>query len=225
MVVDLERPDTDDNSSVFWGLYDTLKLPRLFSPAAKSDVEMYFLGLDQTARAAFDTAPAIAAGTDTYTIGSRFFTEPKPFDLDTELDYQFGRAGDAGGKIDAYSIAIDGGYTAPIDFSPRLNLGFDDASGDRNSANPDKNTFNQLYPLSHAYFGYIDAIGRENIIDLHPGLTLTLAKDARFAKLVTARTDFHEFCARAAQIPCTAQPAELSERRCRASLRNTSAVK
>jgi hypothetical protein len=154
---------------------------------------MYFLGLDQTARPAFNTAPAIAAGADTYTIGSRFFTEPKPFDLDTELDYQFGRAGDAGGKIDAYSAAIDGGYTAPVDFSPRLNLGFDVASGDRDPANPDKDTFNQLFPLGHAYLGYIDVVGRENIIDLHPGLTVTLARDEQFAKLVTLRSDLHEF--------------------------------
>ncbi len=192
VVVDKEQPDTDDNSSVFWGLYDTLKLPRLFSPAAKSDVEVYFLGLDQTARAAFDTAPPIAAGADTYTIGSRFFTEPKPFDLDTEADYQFGRAGDSGGKIDAYSLAVDGGYTAPAEFSPRLNLGFDVASGDRNPANPDKDTFNQLFPLGHAYLGYIDVVGRENIMDLHPGVTFTLAKDAQFAKLVTFKTDYHQ---------------------------------
>jgi hypothetical protein len=178
---------------VFWGLYDTLKLPRLFSPAAHSDVELYFLGLDQTARPALDSAPTIAAGQDTFTLGTRFYTNPSPFDLDTELDYQFGRAGHAGGKIDAYSIAVDGGYTAPIEFSPRVNLGFDVASGDRDPANPNKDTFNQLFPLGHAYLGYIDVVGRENIIDLHPGVGVQLIKNADFAKLVTFQTNFHEF--------------------------------
>jgi hypothetical protein len=36
-------------------------------------------------------------------------------------------------------------------------------------------------------------VGRENIIDLHPGLTVTLARDEQFAKLVTLRSDLHEF--------------------------------
>ena len=31
----------------------------------------------------------------------------------------------------------------------------------------DVETFNQLFPLGHAYFGYIDLIGRQNALDLH----------------------------------------------------------
>ena len=46
---------------------------------------------------------------DTYTLGARFSGNPKPFDFDAELDYQFGRFN--GGDISAYSIALVGGYT------------------------------------------------------------------------------------------------------------------
>jgi len=57
----------------------------------------------------------------------------------------------------------------------------------------DLETFNQLFPLGHAYFGYIDVIGRQNIIDLHPGLELQLLKEARHAKKVTLRAEHHLF--------------------------------
>ena len=62
VVISKEQENPEDDHSIFWGLYDTLKLPQLFSPAAHSDVEVYFLGLDQTARPAFDAAGAIPAG-------------------------------------------------------------------------------------------------------------------------------------------------------------------
>ena len=43
------------------------------------------------------------------------------------------------------------------------------ASGD-DSAGGDVETFNQLFPLGHAYHGFIDAIGRQNIIDVSVGV-------------------------------------------------------
>jgi hypothetical protein len=44
-----------------------------------------------------------------------------------------------------------------------------------------------LFPTGHQYFGYIDVIGRQNIIDLHPGLTFKLTRD------VAARAEQHFF--------------------------------
>ena len=52
------------------------------------------------------------------------------------------------------------GYTffdAPT--SPRLHVGFDYASGDDGRSDR-VGTFNQLFPLGHAYFGHIDTIAR-----------------------------------------------------------------
>ena len=50
-----------------------------------------------------------------------------------------------------------------------------------------------LFPLGHAYFGYIDAIGRQNIIDLHPGVELTFLENKSFAKKLSLRGDYHVF--------------------------------
>jgi hypothetical protein len=67
------------------------------------------------------------------------------------------------------------------------------ASGDDDPNDDEFNTFNQLFPLAHPYFGYIDALGRQNIIDVHPGIEATLLENARWAKKLSARVDYHWF--------------------------------
>jgi hypothetical protein len=136
--------------------------------------------------------PEGAAGENRWTLGARLSAAPKPFDFDVELDYQFGEYG--GGDISAWSVAVEGGYTfAQAPLSPRPFLGFDAASGDDDPGDGDLGTFNQLYPTGHPFFGYADAIGRQNIIDLHPGVELSLLKDAKYAKKVTLRAEHHLF--------------------------------
>lgn len=186
VLVENEECNTGDDDTDFWGVYDTIALPGLISKGDGTKLEVYGLGLHKRNNT---TTPV---DSDTYTIGARFYTNPKPFDLDVEGDYQFGQFGS--GDIAAWSLAIEGGYTlldGPA--TPRVYLGFDIASGDDDPTDSDRETFNQLFPLGHAYFGYIDAVGRQNIIDLHPGLELTLLKDARWAKRVTLRGDYHLF--------------------------------
>ncbi|MBC7783632.1 MAG: alginate export family protein [Burkholderiales bacterium] len=186
VIVNKEQLNDGDGDQSFAGIYDTIALPTVFDKAAATKLELYFLALNQQANAA---RPADA---DTYTIGARFSSAPKPWDIDAEVDYQFGSSG--AGDIAAYSLALEGGYTfVNCEFTPRLYLGFDYASGDDDLTDPDKQTFNQLFPLGHAYFGYADVIGRQNIIDIHPGVQFTLLKDKDYAKLVKLRADYHLF--------------------------------
>jgi hypothetical protein len=185
----IDRYDFDEtnNSVIFAGVYDTLKLPDLIKGAG-SKLEAYWLYLEQ------DNTSYPTDGTgreERYTVGTRFTTNPKPFDLDLELDYQWGRFN--GENISAYSLALDTGYTAAhLPLTPRAFLGFDIASGDRHPGGSQE-TFNQLFPSGHTYFGYIDAVGRQNIIDLHPGVDLTLVSGARYAEKVTLRAEYHQF--------------------------------
>jgi hypothetical protein len=186
VIVDKEELNDGDGDQTFAGIYDTIGLPDVFGKAANTKLELYGLALYQQQNA------TRAIDVDTYTLGVRFSTAPKPWDLDVEADYQFGSSGQ--GDISAYSLAAEVGYTfADVAFSPRVYIGFDYASGDDDPTNPDKGTFNQLFPLGHAYFGYIDAIGRQNIVDVHPGLQLTLLKDKDYAKSVKLRADYHMF--------------------------------
>ena len=192
VIVSSEEPNDGDGHSTFGGIYDTIAVPDLVAKGDNTKVDAYFLGLFNSTRPAKDTAGAIAADSDIYTVGVRFSTNPKPWDLDVEADYQFGQAGS--GQIKAYSLAIEGGYTfAGVQFAPRPFLGFDIASGDDDPTDNDLTRFNQLFPLGHAYFGYIDVIGRQNIVDLHPGVDLTLLSGHQYAQKLTLRSEYHMF--------------------------------
>jgi hypothetical protein len=187
VIVDKEELNEGDGDTSFAGVYDTLALPTVFGKAANSKIELYGLVLNKNANA------ATPVDSDTYTLGTRFFTNPKPWDFDVELDYQFGDVG-SGGDISAWSFATEGGYTfVGLPYTPRTFLGFDIASGDSDPADPDRETFNQLFPLGHAYLGYIDVIGRQNIVDLHPGVELLLAENRQYVKKLTFRADYHAF--------------------------------
>jgi len=90
------------------------------------------------------------------------------FDFDLEGAWQFGDVGP--GDIDAFMFASQVGYTlAAAPASPRFFIGFDYASGDHR-AGGDVETFNQLFPLAHAYHGYIDMVARQNVMDLNAGV-------------------------------------------------------
>ena len=195
VIVEKEELNNGDGDVTFSGIYDTIALPDVL-PGAGTKLELYGLILNQNTRpantVAVPTVGSIAVDSDVYTVGARFSANPKPWDFDIEADYQFGTAGK--GDVSAWSFATEGGYTfQDCPLTPRAFLGFDVASGDQNPADPDRQTFNQLFPLSHLYFGYLDVIGRQNIIDLHPGVEVGLVQDKAWAKKVTLRGEYHLF--------------------------------
>ena len=189
VLVDKEEPNDGDGNTSFAGIYDTLGLPSAFGEAAKSKLELYGLVLNRT-NAAW---PAEGVGNeDRYTLGVRFSSNPKPWDMDVEADYQFGKFGS--GDISAWAFAAEGGYTfAAIPFTPRPFVGLDTASGDDDPDNGDLQTFNQLFPTGHPFLGYIDAVGRQNIIDVREGFDVTPLENKPWAKKVTLRTEYHLF--------------------------------
>ncbi|MEO7166120.1 MAG: alginate export family protein [Spartobacteria bacterium] len=159
--------DNPDGQTKLYGLYATSG-----KPVDPLGYDLYFLGLDKNDPVAFN---GTVGDEERYTIGGRLFGASHGFDYELENAFQFGHVG--AGDIGAWMLATEGGYTLKDAFlKPRLWLGFDYASGD-DSAGGDVGTFNQLFPLGHAYFGYIDAIGRQNIVDLHPGLSVKCAAD------------------------------------------------
>jgi hypothetical protein len=189
VIIENEEPNIADGNATLAGVYDTLSLPKVFGKDAATRLELYGLFLNRD-NAAFPTEGA--AGEDRWTTGVRFSGAPKPFDFDVELDYQFGSYGD--GDISAWAAALEGGYTlAKAPLSPRPFLGFDSASGDDDAGDGDLGTFNQLYPTGHPHLGYVDAIGRQNVLDARGGVELTFRKDARYAKKVTLRAEQHFF--------------------------------
>ncbi len=176
--VDKYHSDVPDGQTKFYGFYATHGKP--VDPFA---VDAYFLGLNREDTVSFN---GTAGRERRYTIGGRVFGTFKDFDYEVESAYQFGEVGS--GDVSAWMFTTEEGYTfKPVPLAPRVWLGFDYASGD-DSAGGDVGTFNQLFPLGHAYFGYIDEIGRQNILDLHPGVSVKCASDK-----LTVKTETHFF--------------------------------
>jgi hypothetical protein len=165
VLVDKEEPNDGDGNASFAGAYNITALPNLFE-GANSKLESYFLALNRSGD------PTTPTDSDTYTLGLRFTTNPKPWDFDIEPSWQFGNTG--GESIAAYSLAMEAGYTfEEVMFTPRPFIGFDIASGSADGTE----RFNQLFPTGHLHFGYIDVVARQNIIDIHPGVTVKFTKD------------------------------------------------
>jgi hypothetical protein len=171
--VDKYEADVPDGQTKFWGFYATHGKPIDLIAG-----DLYFLGLNKEDNVTFN---GTIGPEDRYTIGGRIFGTPvKDFDYELEAAYQFGSVGD--GDVSAWMLATEAGYTfKPCPVTPRLWLGFDYASGD-DATGGDVGTFNQLFPLGHAYFGYMDFVGRQNIIDVHPGASIKCASDKMTVK-------------------------------------------
>lgn len=155
---DFNEPDSDEP---FAGLYATGKVGD-----TSVGLDMYWLyrerkGLDERR----------------HTLGGRisgaFFG--KRLDYDVEGSYQLGDMD--GNDIRTFMIGSQAGYKfMDAAGKPRLFLGFDFGSGDSDPEDGTTETFDQLYPLGHAYLGYIDVVGRQNIIDQNMGISFTPAE-------------------------------------------------
>lgn len=147
-----------DSRNQLQGLY-------LTRPAAEGGggVDYYLLRTDTPPRA-FNGSTGRDAR---WTLGTRQWGPLATHgDYELELSYQVGSTG--AHDVTAWSFASQIGYSLPGETSLRLWAGFDWASGD-SQAGGRVGTFNQLFPLGHAYFGITDVIGRQNIIDLSAG--------------------------------------------------------
>ena len=172
------KPDTFREEAHFYGLYGTYKaIPRHV-------FDLYFLGLNDKGRRT--NANGRIGDESIYTIGGRLAGHTGGFDYDGELAGQWGTF--AGDTVQAWAGAVDAGYTwKKTSWSPRLGIGFDFGSGDDNPTDKTHGTFNQLFPLSHAFLGYIDLFARQNVLATNVNLTL------KPIKKLTTKLAWHTF--------------------------------
>jgi Alginate export len=151
-----------------YGIYGTG--PAHFLPV---NLDLYWLSADN-ARVDFN---GTSGREQRQTLGGRVWGNIGETGLDVEVEgaAQFGTVGDA--DIAAGMFTANVGYTLPVPrLSPRVYLEFDYASGDSQPGG-DVGTFNQLYPNAHSFLGYIDYVGRQNIISASGGLSMTPVRD------------------------------------------------
>ena len=148
----------------FYGLYAT------YSGIPDHGVDAYFFAVDNRGSA---VNPNFKAGdVSRYTLGSRFWGTTGALDYEAEVAGQWGRW--AGDTIQAWSVSAQGGYTWDCPAKPRLGIGFDWASGDHDPTDGKVGTFDQLFPLGHKYFGYLDLVGRQNVTAIGADLSAWL---------------------------------------------------
>jgi hypothetical protein len=150
----------------------------------------------QPAAFAYDIAQEI------WTPGLRIKSLPgklRGWDYELEIAGQFGRsAGQQGSTVptsatsmmdhEAFAFHIAGGYTwEKCDWKPRLALEYNIASGDDNPNDNKDESFLNLFPTNHKFYGYMDFFAWKNVHN--PALSLKLAP----VKNVTVQLDGHAF--------------------------------
>jgi hypothetical protein len=124
---------------------------------------------------------------DFKTIGFRWVGKlPANFDYGTEVAFETGSLGSDSVRSRAAHAVV--GYTFAVSaWKPRLFAEYNYASGDRNSNDNVRGTFDQLYPTNHDKYGLADQFGWKNIRHLRAGLEI------KPLKKLTLAAGFHDF--------------------------------
>ncbi|HZZ78134.1 MAG TPA: alginate export family protein, partial [Gemmataceae bacterium] len=110
---------------------------------------------------------------DLNTLGARYLgNKDETFYWDFEAMFQTGQQGSAHNILAQAATAGLGWHWKDAPLNPTVWAYFDYASGDHNPGAGRSTTFNQLFPFGHYYLGWLDLVGRQNIID--PNLHLYL---------------------------------------------------
>ncbi len=168
--VDRSNFNNGDANNILFGINATQKL------SANSGFDYYWYGIDRANRSFNGTQ----GNEDRHTFGFRHWGKylENKFDYEIEAAWQTGEVGNNDISAGMFTGLV--GYRPTGWFGkPRLSFGFDYASGD-NQVGGNVGTFNQLFPLGHAYLGFIDIVGRQNIVDFHPGFTFSPFNKAVF---------------------------------------------
>ena len=175
-----DEDDVATSETVFYGLYaSTTAIPF-------QTTDFYALGLHTEQ----DTDTLPVAGIDSHfgTVGVRIKSKPGAFapapaseglgkdgktmapppapnavglDYDAELAYQFGEVRDL--DLSAFAVHAGIGYTFDTAWKLRLGVEYNYGSGDSDPADGDIETFQNLFPTNHKFYGIMDLTAWQNM--------------------------------------------------------------
>jgi hypothetical protein len=176
--------DTANHDVQFYGAWLS------FRPAPGQFADLYYLGL-QDDRLIGD--PLLPPGpgrpfgdTALHTFGGRWAGSRGGFLYDFEAMLQCGHVAERDHLAASYTADVGWAFNE-VHWRPQVWLGYDYATGTKDPTAGDNHTFNQLFPFSHQYFGFLDLVGRQNIQDLSAQLAF-YPED-----WLTVVTQFHNF--------------------------------
>ena len=101
---------------------------------------------------------------DFVTLGARIKADPKKlhgWEYEGEFAFQAGQVSDL--DLTAFAVHIGGGYNFNCPWNPRLFAEYNFASGDDNATDGDIETFQNLFPSNHKFYGYMDFFSWQNL--------------------------------------------------------------
>lgn len=163
-------PSANSFASVAWqqifsGIWGT------YRPIPGEIIDLYYLDF-QDSLLTYSGQYGTKGPQNTSTVGSRWYGNKNDWLWDAEGMIQFGRYANQG--IMAHSYTIGGGhYFSKWFMNPAIWVYYDNASGQPGAPGTTSvhQTFNQLFPFGHYYFGMMDIVGRQNINDFHVELS------------------------------------------------------
>ena len=100
-------------------------------------------------------------GDDVHTLGGRLTTIRGAWDVELEAAAQFGTYGDETHRGAMVHGAL--GYTAAELNASRFGVAYNYGSGDGDPSDGTHSTFDNQYPLNHAFYGYMDFFALQNL--------------------------------------------------------------
>lgn len=127
--------------------------------------------------------------TDFVTLGTRLkadVTLTGGWDYETEMAAQFGEV--KGKDLTAFAGHWGAGYVwTKLAWKPRLFAEYNFATGDSNAQDGDVETFQNLFPTNHKFYGYMDAFSWQNIHN--PAVSFSVQP----TKATKLQLDYHAF--------------------------------
>jgi hypothetical protein len=156
--------DAPSGNVRLWGLYVAHRHIRSIQC-----VDLYYFGYTRR-----DAGFQAAQGRELrHSFGVRLWNISSRFSYDAEVVLQTGRI--SGQTIFANTASLAAALTWPhISLKPQLGLKTEFVSGDRGPNDDILGTFNAMFPRG-AYFGLAALFGPQNIMDIHPSLTLSFS--------------------------------------------------
>jgi hypothetical protein len=161
--------DEADYHQTFYGAYSVYRGFELFT------LDTYYIGYDN------EHPGAIDADFSLHTFGMRINGGVDNWLWELEGGPQIGRQSGLGVDHSAgfFTAGLGRNLSEQLPWKPTLWAYYDYASG--NSPGGEFNRFNDLFPLGHKYFGFIDAVQRENVEA--PNVLLTMSPTDRLTLL------------------------------------------
>jgi hypothetical protein len=196
VIPDNEHFDVVNDYDVLSGIYASTR-----TLVPKQETEVYFLarnvGADSPYALGHNLPPFMtgASPRDIYTLGTRIKSLPGQFngwDYETEIAGQLGNyhASPTSPRLDqrAFAAHVAGGYTfTDACGSPRVGLEYNYSSGDSNPNDHTHETFDNLFPTNHKFYGYMDFFSWQNMHNAR------LATTIRPLKKLILTGDYHAF--------------------------------